>query len=73
MRLPSLCHKKEDTWEIDDYIWLENVSGKHLIFNLKSGVLRFDKNRRYRFRRDILDDSQIHALLDARKLAIWEA
>jgi len=73
MRFPSLRHKKEDTWEVDDYIWLKNIGEKHLVLNLASGDLRLDKNRSYRFRRDILDNPQIHALLDERKLVIKEA
>lgn len=73
MRFPSLRHKQEDTWEVDDYIWLKNIGEKHLVLNLASGELRLDKDRSYRFRRDILDDPQIHALLDERKLVIKEA
>ena len=73
MRLPSLRHKKEDTWEVDNYVWLENIGDKHLVLNLASGALRLDKNRSYRFRSDILDNPQIHALLDERKLIIKEA
>ena len=71
MRL-SLRKPKEDTWEVEDFIWLENIGDEHLMLHLKSGDLRLDKGRRYRFRKDILDDPQIHALLDARKLAIRE-
>ena len=71
MRL-SLRRPKEDTWEVEQYVWLENIGDEHLMLNLKSGKLRLDKGRRYRFRTDILDDPQIHELLDARKLAIVE-
>ncbi len=69
----SLRKPKEDTWEVEDYIWLENIGDEHLMLQLKSGSLRLDKGRRYRFRKDILEDPQVHALLDARKLAIREA
>jgi len=71
MRL-SLRKPKEDTWEVEEYVWLENIGDEHLMLHLKSGDLRLDVGRRYRFRKDILDDPQIHALLDARKLAIRE-
>ncbi len=71
MRL-SLRKPPEDTWEVKEYIWLENIGDKHLMLHLKSGDLRLDKGRRYRFRKDILDDPQIHRLLDARQLAIRE-
>ena len=71
MRL-SLRKPQEDTWEIDkdDYIWLENIGDEHLMLHLASGDFRFDKGRKYRFRKDILQDKQVHAMLDARKLAI---
>ena len=71
MRL-SLRKPQEDTWEIDkdDYIWLENIGYEHLMLHLASGDFRFDKGRKYRFRKDILQDKQVHAMLDARKLAI---
>ena len=71
MRL-SLRKPKEDTWEVEEYVWLENIGDEHLMLHLKSGDLRLDVGRRYRFRKDILDDPQIHELLDARKLAIRE-
>ncbi len=73
MRL-SLRKPPEDTWEIrpDQYIWLENVGDKHLVLHLASGDFRFDKGRKYRFRKDVLDDPEIHALLDARKLLILD-
>ncbi len=71
MRL-SLRKPQEDTWEIpkNDYVWLENIGDEHLMLHLDSGDFRFDMGRKYRFRKDILDDKQVHALLDARKLAI---
>ncbi len=71
MRL-SLRKPKEDTWEISrkQYVMLENVGDENLTLNLASGKFRFDKGRQFRFRRDILDDKAIHALLDARKLVI---
>ncbi len=74
MRL-ALRKPPEDTWEIgkDEYIWLENTSDEHLMLHLASGDFRFDKGRKYRFRKDILDNPEIHALLDARKLVIREA
>jgi hypothetical protein len=71
MRL-SLRNPQENVWEIekDQYIWLENASDEHLMLHLASGDFRFDKGRTYRFRKDILDDPNVHALLDERKLAI---
>ncbi len=72
MRL-SLRKPPEDTWEVKTYLWLENIGDEHLMLHLKSGDLRLDKGRRYRFRPDILEDPHIQALLDARKLAIREA
>ena len=68
----SLRKPKEDTWEIESYVWLENIGDENLMLHLKSGDLRLDKGRRYRFRKDVLDNPQIHELLDARKLAIRE-
>jgi hypothetical protein len=71
MRL-SLRKPQEDTWEIskEQYIWLENIGDEHLMLHLASGDMRLDKGRSYRFRRDILDDPAIQALLDAKKLAV---
>ncbi len=69
MRL-SLRKPQENTWEIKQYVWLENIGDEHLMLHLASGDIRLDKGRKYRFRKDILDDPAVHALLDARKLAI---
>jgi len=69
----SLQRPKENSWEINSYIWLENVGDKHLLLHLTSGDLRLDKGRKYRFQKSILDDPQIHTLLDDRKLEIKEA
>ena len=68
MRL-SLRHKAEQTWDVTQYIWLENVSPDHIMLHLPSGELRLDKGRRLRFRSDILDQPQVIELLDAGKLA----
>ncbi len=69
MRL-SLRKPQDNTWEIKQYVWLENIGDEHLMLHLASGDMRLDKGRTYRFRKDILDDPTVHALLDARKLAI---
>jgi len=73
MRL-SLRKPPEDTWEIspNQYIWLENVGDSHVLLHLPSGDFRFDKGRKYRFRKDILDDPQIQELLDSRQFVIAE-
>ena len=70
----SLRKPKEDTWEIgrNQYVILKNVGDEHLTLHLASGDFRFDKGRQFRFRKDILDDPAVHALLDARKLIIVE-
>ncbi len=74
MRL-SLRRPQENAWEISksQYVWLENTGESHLMLHLASGDMRLDKGRKYRFRRDILDNPTVCALLDARQLILKEA
>ncbi len=65
-------HQKpqEETWEVDDYIWLENPGDDNIILQLPSGELRLDRHRRLRFRPDVLEHDQVKALLDAGKIVV---
>lgn len=69
MRLPFRRKNKQDG-QIDGVIWLENIGASHIMLHLASGELRLDQGRRQRFRRDILDQPQVKALIDAGQVAV---
>ena len=66
----SFRKKPEETWTIDEYIWLENVSEHHILLQLDSGHLRLDQGRKLRFRSSVLDQVQVKTLIDDGQLAV---
>ncbi|NOX63749.1 MAG: hypothetical protein GXP42_17630 [Chloroflexi bacterium] len=61
---------REETWEVDDFIWLENPGDENIILHLPSGELRLNRHRRLRFRPDVLEQAQVKRLIDAGKIVV---
>ena len=71
--MPTLFrHKTEETWESDNYIWLENTGDRHIMLRMASGDLRLDMGRKLRFRPDILELPQVKNLLEHDQLTVQE-
>jgi hypothetical protein len=71
--MPTLFRRKaEQTWESDQYIWLENIGDQHIKLHMPSGDLRLDMGRKLRFRPDILDLPQVKNLLEHNQLSVQE-
>jgi hypothetical protein len=58
------------TWDVQDFVWLENASNENFLLDLPSGTLRLDMKRAQRFRTDILGLPQIQALVTEGKLLV---
>lgn len=71
--MPTLFRRKaEQTWESDQYIWLENTGNRHIKLHLPSGELRLDMGRKLRFRPDILEIPQVKNLIESDQLSVRE-
>lgn len=73
MRLPFSKRKSdmpELTWNLKEFVWLENTSNENFLLDLPSGTLRLDMKRAQRFRPDILGLPQIQALVTEGKLLV---
>jgi hypothetical protein len=73
MRLPFSKPKADApglTWEVKDFVWLENTSNENFLLDLPSGTLRLDMKRAQRFRPDILALPQIQTLVTEGKLLV---
>ncbi len=73
MRLPLPKRKSstpELTWEVQDFVWLENTSNENFLLDLPSGALRLDMKRAQRFRADVLGLPQIQSLVTEGKLLV---
>jgi hypothetical protein len=73
MRLPFSKRKTdlpELTWQVKDFVWLENTSTENFLLDLPSGTLRLDMKRAQRFRPDVLGLPQIQALVSEGKLLV---
>ena len=73
MRLPFSKRKTglpELTWEVKDFVWLENTSNENFLLDLPSGTLRLDMKRAQRFRPDVLGLPQIQTLVSEGKLLV---
>ncbi|MCO6450755.1 MAG: hypothetical protein J5I90_08195 [Caldilineales bacterium] len=69
MRLP-FQRQPEETWQVKDFVWLENASERNIMLHLPSGELRLDMKRRQRFRPDILDQPQVKELVDSGQIVV---
>jgi len=71
--MPSLFRRKsEQTWDSNQYIWLENTGDRHVMLHMASGDLRLDRGRKLRFRPDILELQQVKNLVEQGQLAVQE-
>ena len=71
--MPSLFRRTtEQTWESDQYIWLENTGDQHIMLHMASGNLRLDMGRKLRFRPDILELPQVKSLMTDGQLTVRE-
>lgn len=73
MRLPFSKRKNdmpELTWNLKEFVWLENTSNENFLLDLPSGTLRLDMKRAQRFRPDVLGLPQIQALVTEGKLLV---
>ena len=71
MRLP-FRHRDEQTWDVNQFVWLENTSDKHVLLQLPSGELRLDKGRKLRFRPDVLTMPQVADMVNAGSLVVHQ-
>ena len=62
--------KTEHTSDKGKYVWLENVSDKHIYLHLDTGDLRLDKGRKLRFRPDALKDPQLKTLIENGQIVV---